>query len=207
MTFSLINSARAIAFISVLGASQAMALGPSPNLVYINNFAYAGSGCPAGSAAINMAVDLGAITVITDSMTAESGPSVPMTDSRKLCQLLVDIHIPTGWQYSISGVETKGYVQLDRGTSAFQSNRYYFSGNAASATLQSTINGPVDRDYTLLDNIAAGSQEIWSPCGISRALNIAVQARVTGASGRRALLSVDSVGASRRFLVQWRRCR
>jgi hypothetical protein len=70
-----------------------------------------------------------------------------------------------------------------------------------------TFQGPADQDY-VIDDIFTPSAQVWSPCGASRALNINVQASVSGSYRSAGLISVDSpLGATLGQLkIKWRRC-
>jgi len=67
-------------------------------------------------------------TLLFDSFVAQIGPNTSPTDWRKFCQLLVELHYPQGFQYSIIQTEYRGYVGIDAGVTATQEAIYYFSG-------------------------------------------------------------------------------
>ncbi|KAJ3345298.1 hypothetical protein HDU91_007394, partial [Kappamyces sp. JEL0680] len=78
---------------------------PDPSTVYVNGITYGGSGCPAGSVATAFSADRTIFTMIYDSFIASSGTGVPVTESRKNCQVNVDMHYPQGWSYAIVSVD------------------------------------------------------------------------------------------------------
>lgn len=196
----------AAALLTVASAS-AFAQGPNPREVYINSIGFAGTGCPAGTVAGNISEDAKAFTLLFDSYTAEAGPGVLLGEGRKACQVNIDIHLPQGWQYSLFTVDTRGFLNLEAGTSAVQSNKYYFQGSLNGPTKTSNFSGPRVGDYTVRDLIGVTSM-VWSPCGINRALNVNTSVRVAAAGGRRAFATVDSIDGEFKLLygIQWRRC-
>lgn len=207
----------AAADVSIIGAGRDDGNPPPPppqssfpNYVRVRSVSYAGSGCPAGSVSTNISPDYGSFSILWDSFIAETGPGIPLSASRKNCQLAIDLDFPQGWSYTVADVEYRGYVSLDRGVDATQSTAYYFQGQTSTARLSTTMRGPMSRDYVVRDTLGLSAQ-VWSPCGMQRALNINVQARVSnmGNSRGNGLITVESpVGSTLGGLrLQWRRCR
>ena len=188
-------------------SASAFAQGPNPSEISINSISFAGTGCPAGTVAGNIAPDAKAFTLLFDSYVAEAGPGVSLSEGRKACQLNVDLHIPQGWSYTLFTLDTRGFLNLEPGTSAVQSNKYYFQGSLSGPTLSSQYIGPRVGDYTNRDNIGVAAL-VWSPCGLNRALNVQTSVRVAAGGGRRAMATVDSIDGEFKLIygVQWRRC-
>jgi hypothetical protein len=181
---------------------------PNPNEVHINSIAYAGSGCPAGSVSESVAPDAKAFTLLFDSYVAEAGPGVLLKEGRKNCQIAVDLRFPQGWSYSVIDVDYRGFVQLDPGTTGLQKTNYYFQGQSFGPSLQSSFRGPVAKDYHIRDSLGIDAV-VWSPCGMTRALNLNTQVRVTASGGRRALMTTDSIDGELTHVygLRWRKCR
>lgn len=186
------------------------AFADAPDYVYVRSISYAGSGCPAGSVAQNVAPDLQAFTLLFDSYIAEAGPGVSAREKRKNCQINIDLAFPQGWSYSIFTVDYRGYVSLEPRTTAMQKSSYYFQGNRATANLQTTMKGPVDKDYQIRDTLGLSAM-VWSPCGASRSLNINSQIRVDNTRNRRGfgLITLDSIDGQVEHVygIKWKRCR
>lgn len=197
---------KSLVTLMAVGAS-AFGAGPSASQVKIAGISYAGSGCPAGSVSQSMAPDAQAFTLLFDSYVAEAGPGVSLANGRKNCQIAVDLRFPSGWSYTIFDVDYRGYVQLDRGATGTQKTTYYFQGGSQQASLQSNFSGPADKDYHIRDSLGLDAV-VWSPCGMTRAVNMNTQVRVTGSGGRRALMTIDSIDGqlTHRYGIQWRRC-
>jgi hypothetical protein len=196
----------AAAFIAFMGAGHAFA--DVPGYVHVRAISYAGSGCPAGSVAQNVSPDLQAFTLLFDQYIAEVGPGVPLGNSRKNCQILVDLDFPAGWSFSVLTVDYRGFADLEAGVSGQQQSSYYFQGQGATARLATNFSGPTSRDYQIRDTLGL-SAVVWSPCGAQRALNINTQVRLSAANRfARGILTTDSIdGAVRQIYgLQWRRC-
>ncbi len=182
--------------------------GNRPSYVRLRNLSYAGSGCPAGSVATNVSASRDSFTLLFDSFVAESGRGIPLSQSRKNCMLSVDLDFPSGWSYTVDTLETQGYVALDPGVRADVTTSFYFQGQTATARFSSSFYGPTSRDYHIRDTLGLSAQ-VWSPCGMQRALNLNYSIRVSGGSGGRGLITMDSPvdGSPRPFTLRWQRCR
>jgi hypothetical protein len=95
MTLALVATA-------VLGNTTSVsAAGPNPSQVYVQSISYGGSGCPQGTVGQSISDDRTTFTLIYDQYIASTGPGVPITESRKNCQLNVNLHVPQGWTFTI----------------------------------------------------------------------------------------------------------
>jgi hypothetical protein len=103
--------------------------------VTIRGVTYGGTGCPQGSMSSQISSDRTIVTLIFDSYVASVGPGVAATESRKNCQLNVDIKYPGGFQYSILSADYRGYAALQKGVSGTLKSTYYFSGQTAQVSL------------------------------------------------------------------------
>lgn len=181
---------------------------PNPNQVRIVKIIYAGSGCPAGTVSELLAPDAKAFTLLFDSYLAEAGPGIALSKSRANCQIAVDLRFPQGYSFSLFDVDYRGYANLERGTTGLQKTTYYFAGQSQAPSLQSLFRGPYDNDYHVRDTLAL-SAVAWSPCGMTRALNLNTQVRVAAPRGRQAAMTLDSVDGQLTHIygIRWRRCR
>jgi Domain of unknown function (DUF4360) len=64
--------------------------------------------------------------------TSSIGTNISLTESRKNCQINLDIDYPDGLQYSPVSVGYSGYVNLDDGVEGVHKTIYYFSGSKSS---------------------------------------------------------------------------
>lgn len=181
-----------------------------PDWVRIRSLSWAGSGCPAGTVAENVAPDLRAFTLLFDAYVAEIGPGLPLSLSRRNCQILVDLDFPQGWSFSVFDVDYRGFVSVEPGVSGVQQSAYYFQGEIHTARLQTTLRGPRVSDYQIRDSLVLDAL-VWSPCGANRALIINSVVRLmnnNGNSSARGLMTTDSIDGkvTHVYGLQWRRC-
>lgn len=182
-----------------LFSAAAQAQNPIARVTSISN---AGTGCPAGSVDLRFSSSHDALLIDFDDMVAESGPGVPASLRRKNCSLTIAVTQPQGWSFGIRSFEVDGDVELAGRAAAQIKAQFYFQGHSATATTQSTFSGPRSGPVHA-SSVLGSSQTVWSPCGGGRALNLNVDARVTG-TGLIALDSPFNVGQALRIV--WRRC-
>lgn len=135
-----------------------------------------------------------------DSYTASIGPTVAVDDSRKNCQINIDLAYPAHWQFAVANYTYAGNVDLDADVSATHKTTYYFSGQTAQVDTMHNFDGPIDAPYTVIEAAAP----LWSKCGGGLPLNINTQIRLTSANAT-ATGSIQEAGLE---LVQftWRTC-
>ncbi|KAI1962364.1 hypothetical protein LOZ58_002703 [Ophidiomyces ophidiicola] len=182
---------------------------PDADKINIVGVTYGGTGCPQGSARSVISDDRETITLIFDKYVATVGPNVPLEDNRKNCQVNLKLNYPGGYQYSVLGVDYRGYARLDRGVEGTHKTNYYYSGETDDFALSTNFHGPTEGDFLLHDESDQVSRN-WSPCGSTRGLNINSQVRVSNNRDRNAsgILTNDSIDADFRqiFRIRWRRC-
>jgi hypothetical protein len=194
--------------------SNLMAQYDAPSSVtFGDKFTIRGQGCPLYSYSKVVSEDKKSFTITFDQWFAESGPDRSYNDSRKNCQMTIPLMFEPGWTFAIASFDYRGYVRLDPGASATQKSTYYFMGRQAETrTNGTTMNGPIDDNYTFHDEVAT-SALVWAPCNTSVALPLNVNAEIrTQARGNaRGLITVDSVDGNIpltfNYNLIWRRCR
>jgi hypothetical protein len=193
-------------------ASPAFAADEIPDGVTLRAFAYAGSGCPAGTVEANFPVAGDAFLISWGSMTAEVGPGVPFINKRKNCQVNIDLDYPTGWQYTVESTTYAGHAAIDEGVQAIAGSAYYFQGESQTVRFNTLFEGPDDRAFYVTDAVSDDDQ-VWSHCEPVRSLNINYQIRVTdttdgGDASGSITFGGDSDGAPAITLLKlkWRRC-
>lgn len=183
---------------------------PPADQVYIKGMNYAGSGCPAGSAIGTLASDGSNINIAFDNYIASVGKGIPITESRKNCQINIDLMYPPGWSYSIYSTEYRGYVALDKKVTAIQQSDYWFPGESQTVRFSSFWEGPVQEDYKFTDDIARDAI-VWSPCkSVPSTLNINTQIRASNMKNSKGngMITTDVINHKVIHIVgcQWRRC-
>jgi hypothetical protein len=183
------------------------AAGPNPADIYVQSISYGGTGCPQGTVGQSISDDRSVFTLIFDSYVASSGPGVPITESRKNCQLNINLHIPQGWAVAIGNVTYRGYAQLPAGVTGEQTALYYFQGTTQQALARTPIVGPVAKDYTLSDTLPLTTL-VWSACNAVVPVNVNTQVKLTGPNNVQAQMTTDSIDgkATMVFSLQWMHC-
>jgi uncharacterized protein DUF4360 len=190
-----------------VAAGAAGAADPDPSEVYVRSISYGGSGCPQGSVGQSFSADRKTFTLIFDSFSAVTGPGVPIRESRKSCQINLNLHLPQGWSYTIVPLDYRGFVGAGPGVVAEQKSIYYFQGEVTQASAGSRFSGPIARDFGVSDTVAVNS-EMWAPCGRIVPLNINAQVRLSSNTLTSAQITTDSIDGKVKFVFgfQWKHC-
>jgi hypothetical protein len=146
--------------------------GPPPTSVRVKSIKANGSGCPTNSVQSQINSEGTVLTLLFNKYEATIGPqSKSRADARKNCQILLYLTYPPGYQYTVVGVLTRGYADIDAGVTGDIVSNYYFSGQTEQVTSRASINGPFHDQYKKDDRISLQSN-IWSPCGKDTMANI-----------------------------------
>lgn len=147
----------------LLGMStHALAQG-APGQVVIESVNHTGPGCMDGTVTTAISADRQAMTMLFDSFVVDSS-EYPQPVIRKLCTVQVRLRTPEKWAFSIHGVTTRGYVNMEPGVTGFIESEYAFAGARRAVINPLRFAGPVAQDYTLTTPMAV-AQMAWSPCG------------------------------------------
>lgn len=192
---------------SALFASHA-ALADAPTGVTIRSVQYSGNGCPEGTVASYITEDAKVFQLGFDQFMAESFAGSLPSDRYKACNILVGLHIPGGWQYSIFKVDYRGYADVDAGLTGTLRSQMSFAAVPGISTLVSNFRGPVSTSYRRVHDVDLESI-VWSPCGIDRPLSIKASVALSGDRNRNGLMTVDTATGEFQTLyhLQWQRCR
>ncbi|KIG19664.1 putative secreted protein [Enhygromyxa salina] len=132
-----------------------------PNDVYIEEITTNGIGCPyPGSAVAVLSSDQKSFIVIFNDMLLQNPPPPPVKTTN--CVAAVKLHVPKGFQVSVSTVNTKGYAFLEKGLKATQTSNYFLAGVPLGLTYQSVLQGYFDDFYNFTDVFGVAT---WSKCG------------------------------------------
>lgn len=168
-----------------------------------------GSGCPAGTAKVNVSSDNSALTVTYSDYAALVGVGATATDARKNCELVLDVNAPAGYTYAIFGLDYSGHAHLEAGATGIEQSQYYFQGSTDGVVRSHTLTGPYDGDWHTSDNTS--DQLVWAPCDAQRYLNVNTELRVdAGTSNTQSSASLmamrqTDVPASTYHLT-WKKC-
>lgn len=172
-------------------ATPVHAVGPDAGSVYIDSISYGGSGCPQGSVGQSFANDRQSFTLIFDQFVASSGPGVPVTESRKNCQINLNVHVPAGQSLATATFDYRGYVGVPSDVTATSSSLYYLSGEAAGDQQALSFEGPASRDYLRRDTLPLDFSDSCSERIVSVSIN--AQVRLIGALSLSAQVTTDSI--------------
>jgi hypothetical protein len=174
---------------------------PPPNEVYVQSVTYGGSGCPQGSVSSTFSNDRTYFSLTFDQYIASSGTGVPVTESRKNCQVNINLRVPYGWTFDLSKHSSDGFVQLPKRVSAEAKTVFYFQGEAFQTASRTLWKGPVNKNYES-DNLLSSTLYSPRPCGQIVPINLNNQVRLMNFTGQAAQITVTSLSNVR---LQWRR--
>jgi hypothetical protein len=183
------TSLGAIALALPLLGAAASAAGPDPSTAYIERITYSGSGCPQGTVGQSIADDRLSFTLIFDSFVASKGVGVPVTESRRNCLLVLQVHTPPGKTWELTDIDRRGYVQLDAGVSA--EARIDFADQKTVRSAVDTFLGPTARDYLASDSVESRLSE--KRCGGTSLLLLNTQVALAGTPQAQGQITDDSI--------------
>ncbi len=172
-----------------------------PAWVSVLSVVKAGSGCPAS---YGDAVVYGESLLIIDydRMTARYGAGHSLRESRKTCQLSIDLDYPSGWTYAVEAVYAETSLRLPAGTTGKAVFSAYFQGTNETARAERPYYGPA-ASYDAMDLYF--DRAVFAPCGQSRPLNVKaeVQTSVSRYGGGASRVGLDGPAY---LLLRWQRC-
>jgi len=177
----------------------------APSNVKIHDISILGSGCPSGSADVQIDATGTLFEATFSAYEVQTGPGTQASDWRKNCKLTMNMEFDSGFQFSILDTEMKGYREIPAGVTGQCSNVFSFTGSDGSATFSLPLPGPSSGSFDLKSDPAIAS---WSPCGGQTAiLSMNTQCNLHPTS-LPALVAVDSVSGKLtvKFAVSWRHC-
>ena len=100
----------------------------SPPVFKINQVISGGSGCPQGSIDVDY-TNSGIVPIyFSRDFKATVGSNVAADQSRKNCQLNLDLTYSPGWSYAVYSADYTGWASVDSGVKGTVKSTYYFSG-------------------------------------------------------------------------------
>ncbi|MFE2724748.1 DUF4360 domain-containing protein [Kitasatospora sp. NPDC059327] len=184
---------------------------PPPDKIVIDVATVNGSGCRAGTAAVAVSPDNTAFTVTYSEYIAQVGIGSKPTDSRKNCQLNLNVHVPQGFTYAVAATDYRGFAHLEKGASAVQRASYYFQGSPDTTRLSHRFTGPIDDDWQATDRVGVAAL-VWAPCGELRNFNINTELRVNAGTSdptrTTSFMTMDSTDGSinTTYHLAWKEC-
>lgn len=192
-----------------LGSPTAMGGNVPSGQISVNLVTLNGSGCPPGSAEVAVSPDNSAFTVTYSDYIVQNGPGTKITDFRKNCQALVQVHVPSGFTYAIAQATYRGFAQLQPGVTLNEKASFFFQGDSLTGTLEHNFNNIDGGDWQATDQAEVASL-IFAPCGATRylAINTALFLMGNPQNGQQSMASMDSLDASvsTKYNFAWKRC-
>lgn len=96
---------------------------PSGGVKVSINVGIEGSGCKPEDAAVSIASDNSAMTIIFDHFEAADGSKAGTAKSRAFCRVTISINSP-GYAFDITSADFRGYVGIDKGVEASLVSRW-----------------------------------------------------------------------------------
>ncbi|MGI0119389.1 DUF4360 domain-containing protein [Zooshikella sp. RANM57] len=201
----------AVAFSTAIAQAQTDPVTPPHGQVYVKDITYGGSGCPQGSVGVSVADSGLNFGVSFDEYIAGIGPDFSRADKRKNCDLRVNLHVPSGYSYTIADVNYRGYADLDRGIIGKFKTNYRFQGERLEAGFVQSTRGPVSEDILVSDSLDLEAF-VWSACGATAPVVLQTKLQLAktrmAASDAGGVLGVDSIEGklTHEYSLVWRRC-
>ncbi|KAF2683194.1 hypothetical protein K458DRAFT_432540 [Lentithecium fluviatile CBS 122367] len=180
---------------------------PDPNTVYVEKVSWAGTGCPPGSAQVDLAEEGTLVSLAFSKYVAATGTGQSASDARKNCDVRITLHYPQGWSYTVASTDLRGYARIPQGCSARLGATFFFSGQSNDAKAEVPFSGPIDNNYRLTVSVPTQSL-VWSKCGVTGPLfNVNSQA-IINCSGKDSILGVDTQDTKFTMYLhlQWKKC-
>jgi hypothetical protein len=167
---------------------------------------YGGTGCPDGTVSATLSPDAKSLSLLFDQYQVSVGGTTGRSFDRKSCNIAIPVHVPQGLSLSILKIDYRGFNHLPQSATSQFNVEYFFAGTRGPA-FQRVFRGVLDEDY-LINNELRAEAVVWSGCGADVNLRTNSSMRVSTASNREAMSSIDSedVNAGIIYQLQWRKC-
>lgn len=192
-----------VAVASLLSALSAQAQG-----LRLGQPSYGGTGCPAGTAMVDVSPAQDAISILFDQFVAEAGRTTGRSVDRKACSITIPVHVPSGYSVAVFQTDYRGFNLIPGGGANTRLETEYFWAGIRGPRFIKPFRGPENSDYTQSNGVIA-SALVWAPCGAS--VNLRVNSSIMAQSNRnmdQTMITVDSADISSGLIyqIQWRRC-
>ncbi|KJZ80127.1 hypothetical protein HIM_00841 [Hirsutella minnesotensis 3608] len=178
----------------------------APKNVKIRGVSLLGSGCPAGTADVQVDATGTLFEATFSAYEVQTGPGTKAVDWRKNCKLTLNMEFDHGFQFSILDTDMIGFAEIPAGARGQCINTFSFTGAGAEhVDYRINLPGKYSGNFDLQSHPGLLS---WSPCGGSTAiLNMNTACNISP-THLPALIAVDHISGKLRvkFSVQWRFC-
>lgn len=171
-----------------------------PSHVRVVGVSLLGSGCPAGSADVQIDATKSLMEITFSEYIIQTGPGTRASDWRKNCKLTLNMEFDEGFQFSTLATDMKGFAQIPSGARGQCTNVFDFTGVQGQASYAIRLDGPREGAFDLKADPDIVS---WSPCGGQTAImNMNTQCNISPTQ-QQALIAVCSPYWVR---FVWRKC-
>ncbi|UNI17160.1 hypothetical protein JDV02_003536 [Purpureocillium takamizusanense] len=199
---------RFLALVAPLVGLAAAAPAPdAPSKVAIRGVSLLGSGCPPGSADVQVDATGTLFEATFSQYAVQSGPGTAAIDWRKNCKLTLNMEFSSGFQFSILDTNMIGFAEIPTGARGQCTNTFSFTGSPnTQVTYALDLPGHYQGNFNLRSNERL---ESWSPCSDSTAILNMNTACNLSPTHLPALIAVDYISGKLtvKFAVTWRPCR
>jgi len=181
-------------------------LATPPSTVRVLGVSLLGSGCPAGTADVQIDASKTLMEVTFSEYIIQTGPGTRASDWRKNCKLTINLAYDEGFQFATLATEMRGFAQIPRGSRGTCSNTFDFTGVPGQTVFSISLVGEKEGPFSLKADPDLVS---WSPCGgTSNILNLNSQCNISPTQSQ-ALIAVDRISGKITVNVSldWRKCR
>ncbi|KAK4041925.1 hypothetical protein C8A01DRAFT_45006 [Parachaetomium inaequale] len=179
--------------------------GNVPEKVRVLGVSLLGSGCPSGTADVQIDATKTLLEVTFSEYIIQTGPGTKAADWRKNCKLTLNLEFDEGFSFSTLATDMSGFAQIPKGSRGLCTNTFDFTGIQGQSYYSIALAGEREGPFTLKANPDVVS---WSPCGGTTAImNMNTQCNISP-TREAALIAVDRISGKITVNVSldWRKC-
>ncbi|KIN05316.1 hypothetical protein OIDMADRAFT_78354, partial [Oidiodendron maius Zn] len=120
----------------------------APSKVKVLGISLLGTGCPPGSADVQVDATGTLFEASFSAYEVQTGPGTMAADWRKNCKLTLNMEFDEGFQFSILETDMQGFSEIPSGVKGTCLNVFSFTGGSGTATFKQNL-GPSDGDFDL----------------------------------------------------------
>lgn len=176
-----------------------------PQKVRVVGVSLLGSGCPAGSADVQIDATKTLMEITFSEYIVQTGPGTKASEWRKNCKLTLNLEFDEGFQFSTLSTDFSGFAQIPAGAKGLCTNTFDFTGIQGQSAYALSLPGAREGPFTLKADPDVVS---WSPCGGTAAImNMNTQCNISP-TREQALIAVDRISGKITVNVSldWRKC-
>jgi hypothetical protein len=188
-----------------LATAAPTTLSAVPQQVRVVGVSLLGSGCPAGTADVQIDATKTLMEITFSEYIIQTGPGTRASDWRKNCKLTLNMEFDSGFQFSTLTTDMRGFAQIPAGARGVCTNTFDFTGIQGQVNYAISLVGEREGPFDLKADPDIIS---WSPCGGSTAImNMNTQCNISP-TRQQALIAVDRISGkiTVNIALQWRQC-